>query len=184
MQHLKTYLLAALLINPLLFFAQLTQENKKDDLIPWSTDNKLVWSYYKGKPDPASDAAATTTTYLGIQYNFSDGKITYKIECSFSKNKSWVSVKTDYILSHEQGHFDITEIFARKLNKLTKEYKFNKNSYQQDLQNIYNTVMNEKEKLQDQYDNETDYSRKKDKQAEWLKKIEKMLEEYNEFSAY
>ena len=76
----------------------------------------------------------------------------------FSRNRSWGLYKTDYILSHEQGHFDITEIFARQLNKRMSEYIFNKNTYQQDLQKIYNDIQREKETLQNQYDNETDYS--------------------------
>ncbi len=44
--------------------------------------------------------------------------------------------------------------------------------------------MEEKEKLQNQYDKETDFSRNKEKQAEWLKKIEKMLEESKDYSEY
>ena len=44
--------------------------------------------------------------------------------------------------------------------------------------------MGDKEKLQRQYDNETDYSRNKPKQEDWLRKIKKMLEELQEFSNY
>jgi hypothetical protein len=39
--------------------------------------------------------------------------------------------------------------------------------------------MEEKEELQNQYDLETDYSRNKEKQAEWLKKIQKELAKYD-----
>jgi hypothetical protein len=38
--------------------------------------------------------------------------------------------------------------------------------------------------MQNQYDDETDYSRKKEKQAEWLNKILKMLEEYKSYADY
>jgi len=34
-------------------------------------------------------------------------------------------VKNDYILSREQAHFDITELYAGKLNKILKAYKPN-----------------------------------------------------------
>ena len=33
---------------------------------------------------------------------------------------------------HEQGHFDITELFARKLAKELREYKFDPRKYQDD----------------------------------------------------
>jgi hypothetical protein len=159
-------------------------QGKNDKLIDWSATRRLTWNDYKGNPDPNSDAAASTTSYLGIEYNFSNNKVTYKIACRFSKNSSWGLTKTDHILGHEQGHFDITEIFARKLNKLTGEYKFNKNTYQRDLQKIYDDIQDEKEEFQNQYDNETDYSRNKEKQTKWLDKISKMLEEYKNFADY
>ena len=56
-----------------------------------------------------------TTTHLGFSYNVVNGKVTYKIDCRFEKSKSWGLVKNDWILKHEQGHFDIAEIFAQKI---------------------------------------------------------------------
>ena len=90
----------------------------------------------KARPDPSSDAAASTATYLGINYGITQFIFTYKINCRLSKNKSWVRYKSDYVLSHEQGHFDITEIFARKLNKMMSEYKFDKEITGTTLQNL------------------------------------------------
>ena len=105
----------------------------------------------------------------------------YKITCTFSKTKSWGLHKTDYILMHEQGHFDIAEIFARKLNKKMSEYKFNKNSFKEDLKEIYQSIAIEKDAFQNQYDEETNHSIKKEKQAEWLKKISDQLKEFEIF---
>lgn len=155
-----------------------------EELIPWRADRKLAWSDYKGQPDPASDAAASTASYLGIEYHFSNNKITFTITCSFSQTKSWGRYQTDYILSHEQGHFDITEIFARRLNQKMQEYIFNKNSFKSDLKKIYDDTMEEKEKMQNRYDQETDFSRNKEQQQEWLKKIEKMLAETALYASY
>jgi hypothetical protein len=158
MQRIKVYFILLLLVSPLSNFAQ----GKNEELINWSATNRLTWNDYKGDPDPNSGAAATTTSYLGIEYNFRNNIVTYKITCRFSKNKSWGLYKTDHILGHEQGHFDITEIFARKLNKETGEYKFDKTSYQKDLQKIYDDTVKAKEKFQNQYDKETDFSRNKE----------------------
>ena len=44
--------------------------------------------------------------------------------------------------------------------------------------------MDEKESFQDSYDKETNHSINKEKQAEWLKKIEKMLVDLEEYSNY
>jgi len=146
-----------------------------DDYIKWQEDRRLTWDDFKASPQKLGSTAAMTTTHLSFAYNVTNGKVTYKIDCRFEKNKSWGLVKNDWILKHEQGHFDIAEIFARKLNKLTNEYQFNRASFQKDLDVIYKSVVDEKEKFQQQYDDETDYSRTKTKQEEWLKKIESEL---------
>jgi hypothetical protein len=176
MHKLITTLLALL---PIIIHAQ-----EKEELIPWAPDQKLTWSDYKGKADPSTGAAASTATYLGIDYNFSPEGFTYKISCSFSKNKSWGLHRNDHILGHEQGHFDIAEIYARKLNQKMRTYKFDRNTYKTDLQKIYQDVLTEKEEMQNKYDEETNHSIIKDKQSDWLKKIQKMLDEYKSYARY
>ncbi len=169
-----------LLLLPSIAFAQ----SKDEETINWQSSRQLTWSDYKGKPDANSEAAASTTTYLGIEYRMEDRSFSWKIQCRFSLTKSWGRTKTDFVLRHEQGHFDIAEIFARKLHKRMKEYRFNPSSYQTDLKDIYTSITAEKEAFQDQYDSETDHSRKKDVQEKWLKKIEAMLEELKSFANY
>jgi len=177
MQKLVTLFL---LIISMVSFAQ----NKNEELITWSGDKKLTWADYKGKVQSGTDAAASTATYLGIEYNFTHNGLDYKITCSFSKTRSWGLHKTDYVLAHEQGHFDIAEIFARKLNKQMSEYVFNKNTFKEDLRKLYTSLTGEKDMFQNQYDEETNHSINKEKQAEWLKKIEDLLKELQSFSNY
>src|SRR5882724_3273383 len=179
MPPLQRKLLLILLLIPFFSMGQY-----KEGTVAWSPDRKLSWKDYEAQPDPNSDAAASTTTYLGIEYNFTSKGFGYSIECNFSRNKSWGLHKTDYILEHEQGHFDIAEYFARKLNMKMKSYLFNRATYERDLKKIYQDVVDEKEDLQDQYDLETNHSINEVKQAEWLKKIEKMLEELKDYSGY
>jgi hypothetical protein len=157
---------------------------KNEGLVEWSASRRLTWADYNAKPDLGSGAAASTTTYLGIEYNFNNSGFSYKITSNFSKDRSWGLHKTEYILSHEQGHFDIAEIFARKLNKEMSAYRFNRNTYQQDLKKIYESVVKEKEKMQNEYDEETNHSIKKTKQVEWLAKIEQLLNEYKSYADY
>jgi len=121
---------------------------------------------------------------LIVEYNISSNHFEYKIQSLFSKTRSWGLYKTAYILSHEQGHFDIAEVFARKLHKKLSEYKFNLKTYKKDLKKIYDEVTDEKEETQNEYDEETRHSINKTKQAEWLRKIDEMLEEYEEYTDY
>jgi hypothetical protein len=176
---MKKILAFPVLILPLLVLSQL-----EEDHIKWQENRKLTWDDFKAAPLKIGNTAAMTTTHLGFSYSVKNGIVTYKIECRFEKNKSWGLVKNDWVLKHEQGHFDIAEIFARNLNKSINEYQFNKGSFQKDLDAIYKSVVAEKEEFQQQYDDETDYSRIKVKQEEWLKKIESELKQNKSWAGY
>jgi hypothetical protein len=178
--RITPYFIASLFLLPMVSHAQ----DRNDELVQWSPNHKLNWSDYKASPDKESGAAASTTTYLGIEYNVNEQGFTYIIKSKFSKNRSWGLYKTDYILSHEQGHFDLAEVYARKLNKAMSEYSFNRKTFQQDLKKIYEDVIREKEEMQNTYDEETNHSIKKAKQAEWLVKINDMLQEYDAYANY
>jgi hypothetical protein len=168
----------------LLLPGRVAAQDKDEEVLSWSATRKLTWADYKATPDPESDAAASTTTYLSIEYQISSNSFSFTIKSRFSKDRSWGRHKDAYILSHEQGHFDIAEIFARKLHKEMSEYKFNNRTYQKDLKKIYEKVTYEKEEMQNEYDRETRHSINREKQAEWLKKIEKLLEEYADYAGY
>lgn len=155
-----------------------------DQFVQWSADRKLKWDDYLAMPDSKSDAAANTSTVIGFKYHIRNNVPHYSIFCHFAKTQSWGRYKNDYILSHEQGHFDIAEIFTRKLNKEVLAYEFNSQTFRQDLNKLYTSVMNEKEHFQQQYDRETDFSRNKRMQEMWLKKINQELEKLANYAGY
>jgi hypothetical protein len=113
--------------------------NESEEFIPWSYNERLNWNDFKCEPKTGTDAVASTSTTLGIAYQVTDGQLTYDITCNFSKVKSWGLMKTDYILAHEQGHFDITEIYARKLHQALQNYVYNKRTFKRDINEIYHT---------------------------------------------
>lgn len=152
--------------------------------IPWSETRKLSWDDFKARPDAASANAAMTNSIINIEFNFDETSLDYTISCRFDKNRSWVKVRTAPVLQHEQGHFDIAEIYARKLAKEMKSYRFNPGTVQTDVNNIYDRIMAVYQKQQQQYDQETDFSRNREKQAQWLTKIATDLKSLEPFAAY
>ncbi len=152
--------------------------------IEWNAARKLNWNDFKSAPDPNSPNAALTNTAINIEFGYDKSGFQYSIKCSFDKTLSWVRVKDDAVLAHEQGHFDIAELYARKLNKALKGYRFNANSVANDVNKIYNDMMTAHRDAQEVYDHETDYSRNKIKQEEWLKKIAADLKDLESFAGY
>ena len=154
------------------------------EFIPWIDERRLTWEDFMSEPKKHSDAVASTSTSLGIAYQVAGSGLEYKITCNFSKTKSWGLLKTDYILAHEQGHFDITEIYARKLYQELQQYQLNRKSYKKDINEMYQSIVREKEAMQAAYDGESDHSRNRRMQYEWLEKIDLLLLETAPYAAY
>ena len=157
---------------------------QNNDLIDWSAERKLTWSDFRAEPVKNSPAAALTSTSIKIDFESNNGSFQYHIRCRFDKNKSWVRVRNDYILAHEQAHFDIAEIYARKLNKVLKAYKPNDAHLSSDVNRIYDSMMKEYYEKQEEYDDETNYSINKGKQEEWLKKVKEELSDLRDYASY
>jgi hypothetical protein len=154
------------------------------ELIPWSVRRNVSWEDFQSAPVHGTDAVASTSTSLGLSYQYKDGELSYTITCNFQKSKSWGIMQTDYILAHEQAHFDITELCARRLYQALSGYEFNRRSYKSDLTRIYNGIVREKEAMQETYDRETDHSRNRKVQMAWLDRVNKELDETQAYAVY
>ena len=154
-------------------------------LIDWSVGRKLSWSDFKASPDKNSLNAALTGTNIKFDFSYnSETGFKYHIYCQFDKNSSWGKVKTDYILAHEQGHFDIAEIYARKLCKAFREYQPDIEKANKEVNKLYDNLMKQLTEAQKQYDYETQNSINTAGQKKWLKQINDDLESLRDYADY
>lgn len=168
------------LLITLLFFPGESQNN----LINWEVDRKLSWNDFKARPVSNSDNVALTSSNINFKFGYGSSGFTYSITCQFDKTRSWVKIKNDHILAHEQGHFDIAEIHARKLKKALSEYVYRESTVSKDVSKLYQGLMKNHHERQILYDLQTDHSRKKDQQTMWLKKITAELKELSAYANY
>ncbi|UEG48549.1 hypothetical protein LK994_07855 [Ferruginibacter lapsinanis] len=150
-------------------------------LIPYKPGKKLRWADFQGIPTDTANTSAITSSGLGYKFKLHRTEelatFTFTVNCTFSKLKSWVEPGStnDYVLNHEQRHFDIsyinTFLFIQKLRTTT----FSLNNYRNEIQQIYNDVSYALNNMQRSYDIETKNGIDKEKQAEWNKKIDKEL---------
>jgi hypothetical protein len=168
----------------LILLSLLTVSISEDNLIEWSASRKLTWEDFKGTPDPSSTNAALTNSSITVEFGYNHKGLTHSIKCRFNKSLSWGRIKNDYILNHEQGHFDIAEIHARLLHKALLNYTFNANSVSKDVSRIYEDVINKHVETQKSYDVETNHSIDSAQQRVWDIKITRLLKEKEEFADY
>ena len=82
MRSVLKIIAAIFLFSPLFALAQ------SDQFIEWSAVNRLTWDDYLARPSSTSDAAAITSTALGVEYHLKNNSLTYTITCRFSKTAS------------------------------------------------------------------------------------------------
>ena len=150
--------------------------------IRWRADRKLTWRDFKGRPDRLSNMDALTES--GISFSWSCDHRGFKVEI-FSMmipGKSWVKEKSAYLLAHEQAHFDITELHARKLRKAFDDVRNPCSLGKAGINKIAEKWMNASFKMQNEYDHETNHGFKEDVQAEWLERMARELEKYEKWA--
>ncbi len=163
------------------FFVLMGFHSEQDsETISWNADKRLSWSDFKEKAPQNAGAAATTAS--GITYQFSTSgtrdnmEIDFEISTHFYPNKSWYQPELcdDVILGHEQLHFDISELYARKMRKRLANTKFTQN-VKTEVKSIYREILRELDDFQNTYDDETNFSRNLEQQLIWNEKIPNML---------
>ncbi len=148
-------------------------KKEEPETILWQEEKLLTWDDFRGKPEKRFAAASTHYDIIKeLQDNSNSANINIKaiFFCKRSwKKKSWIN---ESVLRHEQKHFDIVELFARKLRKLIFEQKYlDYNDVKIKTDSLYTIIDKEMDVYQDKYDEETDGSMNGDKQREWEPKI-------------
>lgn len=163
-------------------FGQLVLSLPKEEIY-WSQDQRLSWTDFKGG-QWKMDAKYTATTVGGIstQYEVPGDVVIVTSRSTFNKALSAFrsGYETTFILQHEQLHFDIYELFCRKLKKaFTEMGPINSETPGFDLEKIKSAIYKACADTQHAYDEEC--YRFPEKQKDWVNKIAVEIESLKEF---
>ncbi|WP_312301447.1 DUF922 domain-containing protein [Chryseobacterium sp.] len=156
----------------------------------WQEEQKLVWDNFKSPVNRKNNPDVAAYTNCGWEFSVvksSNPKspVTIKIQAIFNEDKSWKDVKkiNDYILLHEQKHFDIAELFVRKFRKAVAEKISTSGDYNKYFKVIYNGISNDYKNFQISYDRDTRHGMNKEKQAEYNAAISQELDNLKSYQS-
>ncbi len=169
----------------LVFVLCVTNSVNDEVAMQWNASKKLSWSDFKGPVEIDTDAVAVTASGITFSYvvEQADGRNTSfdgQVNAFFYPEKSWYIKEkgNDYILAHEQLHFDITELHARLFRYHMAQLEASQN-IKAKLDKIHKDITTDLYKMQQTYDTESQNSINKEAQAKWeayvianLKKLE------------
>jgi len=146
----------------------------------WTKDKPLGFEDFQGKPREDSIAGEERVLHrygaivkaIDVHLATKRGKTVITILAGMKKNLSWIRETGDSLtLTHEQGHFDICEIYARILRRDIQEAKS-----LLEAREIYEKVTADEELEHDQYDKENNFETG-GITKEWKKRIMNRLQE-------
>ncbi len=162
--------------------------------IEYSPTGTFNWSMFKGKVNPRHIAemgkntgavTVSSLSYRTVQIQGRTAKI--KISAEFHPSESWTRYPKldhpDEALNHEKRHFDICEIYARKIRQIISRTHFNRGNFSYELDYQFKKLVKEYRAEQSRYDRDTGHSIDTDEQKKWNAAIDSQLESLSDYSS-
>jgi hypothetical protein len=155
----------------------------QDDAIRWSPSRPLAWEDFKGKPPAGYLHGALSALSYSYAVGCRDGVLQAEIAALFLPRQSWVAqrILTSGLasrvgLQHEQVHFDLSEVYARRVRQrfATLEHPCPRTDDQ--LNQIAEEILREHSAAQRRFEDETRAGELESRQIEWRARVDKELE--------
>lgn len=152
-----------LFVYSIIFLSIFAFKIPKDDILYWTKNKRLSFSDFLGTPGKEDSVInhqqklthtfGTISKSIDLKYLTKQGKTIFTIYAGMNKKLSWIRNYDDSItLKHEQAHFDICEMYARKLRRDTKKVKS-----LIEAKDLYNKISEEENEEQDSFDKENTF---------------------------
>ncbi|MEM7036039.1 MAG: DUF922 domain-containing protein [Bacteroidota bacterium] len=151
----------------------------------WHPDLQLKWRNFEG--DVPDNSLHDAETHSGISFGWTcrGGYFNYDVKAYFYPEMSWHRGEpSDRLLEHERRHFDITEIYARKLRKVYSELRNGCAMSKEVLKEKANEVREAWREKQREYDRETHHSTDREAQAKWNALIKAELKKLKPYALH
>ncbi len=157
--------------------------SQADDTVFYRVNQPLTWADFTATPRAGRYAALV---FPGFAYeggsDVKDGIIhlNLKVKVYVLRSSSWVKdvARDAYSLNHEQRHFDIVKLVAERFKQKIKPDSLTLEDYNSIVQYKFIESFREMNRLQEQYDGETQHGINQAAQAAWSQRIEADLRKY------
>jgi Bacterial protein of unknown function (DUF922) len=170
----------------LLVFFALAAHSQTDadaslDELAWNEFYKIQWEDFQGVPNKNSMGDAGTAVQIKAKPFLVDKEIHYDVVAIFSRTKSWSRDQSASLLAHERLHFDIAELYARKIRKKIKELRDSGVNNIKTYNRAIHELLLESNQADQQYDLETLHGALSKKQRVWTESIKEELADLSRY---
>lgn len=152
----------------------------EEEILYWSSTRQLVYTDFKADTTAAAHAAISclkVIPFLSIDGNV----LKYKIIAGFYPGCSYMKYRDKRLLGHEQLHFDMVEVYARKMRQYLHSCAYTGVSADE-LNNVLTRMDADLQAVQKVYDRVTDHGLKPGAQIHWGKQVSAALDSLSGYS--
>jgi hypothetical protein len=181
---MRYYLLA---LSLLLSFSAAAQATVKlpPGSIRWSPNRPLTVADFKGRPRPDEGHAALTSANINSGASCRNNVFMGTARASFDPATSWVrdaAHMTPALLHHEQLHFDIAEVYARRLRQQLLALHVACDQMGPTFNQLSQAGYAAWQQAEDAYDRETNHGLIKERQTAWEAQVRQQLADLAAFA--
>lgn len=158
------------------------------DPISWSAMRQLDWRDFRAKAPGDLQGARSVLSY-NYRVGCRDAQLHFSVTALFLPDQSWVAYRivssglaSRVGLRHEQTHFDLKEVYARRARKMFAELATRCPRSDDDLNALAERVFRDEAAIQRRFDIETRSGENEAKQIEWEKRVAAGLDALKAFT--
>jgi len=154
-----------------------------DHAFAWSARRPLTWNDFQGSPPSEGPEGAKTSYTLYSVWKCRGDVFEFRVVAGFRPRQSWVkaivlddSTQRRSVLRHEQTHFDLAEVHARRMRRAFGDLARPCAKTDAELSAVGQRVTQEETAEQRRYDGETNHGLLADQQAAWTRDVNLRLD--------
>jgi len=172
----------------LVWSALASAQTPGQEIIVWSPTRVLDWKDFKAKPEGGALGGARIAISHEYSLGCRDGVLQARVQAIKQPSKSGVTYRilssglaSRVGLRHEQLHFDLAEVYARRIRKLLRELPSPCTQSDAELNAMAERVIKEHWDVQQRYDVQTEHGQVERHQNEWDRRITSELKQLTAF---
>jgi uncharacterized protein DUF922 len=157
-------------------------ESLPPDAILWSQRRRLSWSDFRAVPSIGDYPSAVTSYVLMYTSTCESNVFTSRVDAAFVPRQSWVKTSVLLLgpqsrraLQHEQTHFDLAEIDARRIRRALASLATPCEMSSDERNAVVARFIQEDGEIQERYDRESGHGIDAERQREWESTVSSQL---------
>lgn len=163
---------------------EISQQMAAHEAMAWSAARPLAWKDFRGTAPSGGMEGAQTAYSLFYGLRCTRNLFQFQVTTGFLPRESWVkpsvvasAEESRRTLEHEQTHFDLSEVYARRMRKYFADLYRPCDQALDQWRNVAQKYTRDEASAQDRYDDETRHGLIPARQRTWNQDVAQQLKE-------